>query len=433
MSTSTTVADRPLAERVDVREVGACRLLVLPTPALSIVSFRGSFNAFPDFAAGEELIQDLAVSLLDKGTRSRDRFAVADVLETRGAQLQFYADGLRIGFAGRALRDDLPDVLDVLAEQLREPLFDPDEFAKGRAQLAASLQRALENTGRQAAGALTRRLYGPGHPSYTHDPAAALRELEHLTPEAVSAFHAAHFGADDLIVTLVGDIDRDRAEAVIRSRLGDWPSHGAAPRFDAVAAPQPPGRTAIPMPDKQNVDVYLGHALRLRRDDADYLPLFVAAYVLGGNFSARLMNTVRDEMGLTYGIRASLAGVSTEHDGYWRVGVTLSGENLDRGTEATLSEVRRFVEGGITTDELDDKQTTITGSFLVGLATTGGLAASLQANAERGFDVGYLDAYPDLVRALDVAEVNGAIARHFDLAQLQFALAGEGVAAATEG
>src|SRR5690606_19313050 len=108
----------------------------------------------------------------------------------------------------------------------------------------------------------------------------------------------------------------------------------------------------------------------------------------------------------------------------WVVGVTLSGENVRRGIEATRGEMERFVSEGITPEELSEKQTTINGSFKVGLATTGGLASSLLYNAERGFDVGYLDRFPEYIEALDVTRVNSAIRAHLNTSQLSVAIAG---------
>lgn len=421
LETSNT---KPFAERVHEREVGPGRLFLLPTPVRQVVSFRGSFYTYPDFAAGEELLQWLTVRLLDKGTRRRDRFAIAEVLEDRGAKLQFENNGLRVGFSGRALREDVGDVLEAVAEQLQEPLFDAGEFEKARQQVAASLQRAMENTGEQAAGALSRRLYAPAHPNYTPDPQESLERLRGFTVEAVRAYHEAHFGSTGLLLALVGDLDPAALEQTVQEHFGGWAPHEAPPRFDEAASPMAPGRTDVPMPDKSNADVRMGHALDVRRQDDDYLPLYVANFVLGGNFSARLMTTIRDEMGLTYGISSQLSGIAREHAGHWQVGVTLSQENVERGIEATREEVRRFAEEGIREDELRDKQTTITGSFKVGLATTGGLAASLLANAERGFDVGHLDRYPGDVEALSLADVNAAIARHIRPERFQLALAG---------
>ncbi len=427
MNPASTLHDahlETLAARVEERAVGPCRLLTLHTPVRDVVSWRGCFTAHPDFAAGDELVQALTVSLLDKGTRRRDRFALADVLENRGAQLHFSTDGLRVACQGQALRKDLPEVLEVMAEELRQPLFDAAEFEKAKAQYLAGLQRSLENTAAQANGALSRRLYSRAHPNYTAPTQEAMERLDGLAPEQVRAYHTRHFGANDLILVFVGDVDSEAVAATLGAALGDWPTHQAPPAFAASAAPQPPGRTVVSMPGKHNVDVRMGHPLRVLRQDADYLPLHVANYILGGNFSARLMTRVRNEMGLTYGINAALDGITTEYEGHWQVGVTLSLENVEKGIEATLTEVRRFVEEGVTEDEVRAKKTTITGAFKVGLATTGGLAATLLLNATRGFDVGYLDRFPAEVEALTRPALNDAISRHFHPDAFQVVLAG---------
>jgi zinc protease len=240
----------------------------------------------------------------------------------------------------------------------------------------------------------------------------------------VRAFHANHFGARNLQVVLVGDLDPHAAGDAVRRSLGDWMVATRRGSFETAATPLTPGREDVPMPDKQNLDVRIGLPLALRRDHADYLPLYVGTYVLGGNFSARLMTRVRDEQGLTYGIGARLGGIAVEHDAYFVTSVTLSRENLDRGIEATLAEISRFAEGGITDEELDEKQTTLKGIFRVGLATTGGLAQALLTNAERGFDVAYLDRFPERIEALRVESINDAVSRHIDPLRLHLAVAG---------
>ena len=150
-------------DRIEEHTIGAGRLFTLKTGIDDVVSWRGVIVANPVFERGDELLMHLLVGLLDKGTKQRDRFAIADVLENRGAQLGYYVSGLRIGFSGRALKRDVPTVLGVMAEQLQEPLFDSDEFEKARQRMLASVRRGMESTGHQAAGEILRRLYPPAH------------------------------------------------------------------------------------------------------------------------------------------------------------------------------------------------------------------------------------------------------------------------------
>ena len=412
-----------LAPRITDTTAGPARLLLLPTGVRDAVSFRGSFETAPDLGADDDITQGIVSSVLDKGTRTRDRFEIAQELEGRGARVSFYSDNLRMGFAGRALRDDLPDVLALVAEQLRQPALDDDEIQKAVVRAVASVRRSRESTGAQASGALSRRLYPPAHPNYVLDPDAELALLEAVTPETVRAYHADHFGADDLTLAIVGDVPEASAKAVAQA-FGGWAEHGRAAQFQATAEPEPAGRVEVEMEDRRNLDVYLGHAVDLRRDSPDFLAAYAGVFALGGNFSGRLMQTVRDEQGLTYGIGASLGGPSVHHDGHVRVQVTLSQENLARGIAATRAEIEGFVDEGVSADALRQTQTTLAGLHVVGLATTGGLAARLLVNAERGFPLDYLDRYPDLIRALTARDVTDAVRRHVRPADLHVSVAG---------
>lgn len=415
---------RPLADRTHEATAGPARLLLLPTAVPEVVSFRGSFETAPDLGANDDVVQSLVVDLLEKGTRRRDRFALAEALEDRGAVTSFYSDGLRVGFSGKCLRDDLPEVLALTAEQLREPAFADEEVAKAVVKAVAGVRQARESTAQRAATALARRLYGPAHPNYALDPDDEEALIEAVTPEAVRSYHRDHFGPGALTVVFVGDVPVDRAVAASEAAFGDWAPHGRAATFDTEADPEPPGRVLVPMSDRQNLDVRIGHPVALRRDDPEFLATYAGVFALGGNFSGRLMQTIRDEQGLTYGISASLGAAAVEYDGHVRVSVTLSQESLERGIEATLAEVAAFVAEGVSPATLAQTQTTLAGQHVVSLATTGGAAARMLVNAERGFEVGYLDRYPDLVHALTPEAVSEAVRRHLRPDDFHVAIAG---------
>jgi len=412
------------AEQTMDRSAGPARLLTLPTSVDGFVSFRGSFVAYPDLAAGDGMLQQLAVSMLDKGTQKRDRFELARVLEDRGAKLDLSSDGLYVDFSGQALTDDLSDVLEVLAEMLQSPLFDAAEFEKAQAQTIGQLQRSLERTSSRAENALTRSIFSEGHPNHRPRLEHRIQQVQAATVEDVRAYHDAHFGATDFTIAAVGDLDHAGVADAVTSAFAEWSPHDTEPAHDTEGRARRPQRESIPMPEKSNVDVRLGHDLPVRRDDDAYLPLHVGNYILGGNFAARLMTVVRDEKGLTYHVGSSLSGITTQYDGYFKTQVTLSHEHLDEGITATETVIRDFVENGATAEELQAKKETITGSFTVGLSTTNRLAHSLLLNAERNFEVSYLDGFLDEVNALTLDAVNEAVHTHLRPDDLHVVAAG---------
>ena len=413
------------AERISERLIGPCRLIMLRTPIHNVVTWCGSFHSAPDMGNKEELLlQHLVVSMLDKGAGTLDRFAVAEILENKGAELAFSADVLRIGFSGRALKKDVTEVLGLTALQLREPLLAEEELAKAKDRISAAIKRSMESTGAQASRALRRRIYGTSHPNYVQEFEEQLEQLQCLAIDDVRTYHAAHFGANACTLVVVGDVDEKAVGEAVENHFERWPSHDALPIFAETPEQHAPGSSTVVIPDKENVDVRLGHALAIRRDDPDYIPTFLANFALGGNFSARLMQTIRDEMGLTYGIGSSLTGISTEYDGHWQVAVTLSREYVQRGIEETIKQIHRFVADGVTPEELDEKKTTVTGAFRVGLATTSGLAHTLLTSVEHGFEMAYLDEFSARVESVSVGEVNTAIAKAFVPDSLHITLAG---------
>jgi len=411
-------------DRVVVRSCGAAQTLILRTPIRDVISFRGSFGVYPDFGIGEEFIQDLVVSQLDKGTKHRDRFAIAEIIEDCGAQVLFSSDGYRVQFSGRALREDISGVIRIVEEQLREPLLDEKEFKKGRLQMSAALHRALENTGVLASRSLSGQIYPKSHPNYMAGPEEKLARLPQITVNDIHSFHAKHFYANDLRVAFVGDLDVNEIDYLVSSGLGNWSSSDIDSSLETKCLSLNPRTIGIPVPEKQNIDVRMGHGLPVRRNAADFLPVHLATFVLGGNFSARLMSTIRDDMGLTYGIYSRLNGISVDYDGNLEISVTLSQENIDRGVKATTMEIKRFVDGGITEEELAKVKTTLKGRFQVELATTEGLAGSLLRNAERNFNPDYLDRFPDLLDEISIDQVNDVIKEYIHPEQFQVAMAG---------
>jgi predicted Zn-dependent peptidase len=410
-------------ERVLREEVGPCTLLVLPTGAKDVVSVRLSIDTHPDFAAGEELVQDVTAVLLQKGTRRRDRFEVASILEDRGARLSFSGSGVRVRASGRMLRDDVGVIVRLAGEMLTEPAFDEEELSKTRHRLKGSVLRSASDTGHRAAVELARHALEPGHPGFMTRPDEDLAALESLDGREIRAFHASRFRGPVRCVA-VGDVDAAALREAIEKAFSAWPS-GPSRGVEYPDSPATvPGTVRTPIPDRPNLDVVLGHSLSTRRDDPEFDALHVGVFALGGNFSARLMARVRDELGLTYGIGSSLSGIGIHHGGLWQTSLTLSADRLSDGIDATRRELDRFVSEAVAPGELDEKKETLAGRFVVGLATTGGVAQALLSAEENGFGPGYLDDYPRRVAALTPDLVNRVVRERLDVSRLFVSIAG---------
>ena len=125
------------------------------------------------------------------------------------------------------------------------------------------------------------------------------------------------------------------------------------------------------------------------------------------------MGTVRDKEGLTYNIGAGVSE-DTIADGVWDISASFAPALLDRGLASTRRELKKWWSDGVTETELADHKQGLIGGYFVGLSTTGGLANTIVSSIQRGYDLSWLDGYPDAIKALTRAEVNNAIKAHID-------------------
>jgi zinc protease len=315
-------------------------------------------------------------------------------------------------------------VLGLLGEQLRTPRFDADEFAKLKKQLAGQRKREMEDTDYRADNAFNRAVFSEGHPNRPPADDKYLADVEAATLDQVKAFHAAHYGPASLRLVLVGDVDDTAIDAALHTAFNGWTGgHG----FDAAkkAPPLAASRTdKVTMPGKTSVSLVIGQPSGLRYTDADRLALNMATSVLGsGFFSARLLDIVRNKEGLTYGIGAQL-DADTYTDGSWSIHGTFAPELLDKGLASTTRELRRFAEQGVTAAEFKTFKVTLTGSYKVQLATTGGVAGTLLSALQRGLGPEWVDEYPQRLQALTLEQVNASIKKYLAPDKMITVLAG---------
>ncbi len=421
-ASGSKIADRI----VDQTPIEGVRLLTMETGVQDVVTIAGSILGGDVYSPqANRMIADLTAAMLDKGTKNKSKFEIADKLESVGASINFSSDQQHVKFSARCLKSDIPLVLELLAEQLREPSFSKDDLKTLKARLVGNLKRDLENTGKQAGGAFLRKLYPEGHPNFSYETEERIKMINNIQTSNLQNFHDTYYGLGSMTIVAVGDIDSKEFSTQVAKVFGGWKKSPLMKKETLLKANNTNSITEyVTIKEKTSADIYLGLPIGIDRNHEDYYPLMLGTYILGGNFSARLMQTVRDEQGLTYGIQSWVGGVDNGNDGYWTIWATFAPQMVARGYNASLEQLEKWITDGVTQAELDAKKTTITGSYKVGLATTRGLAAQILTNAERGRPNNYLDLYPELINALTLDQINNAIRTYIDKDKLVFIVAG---------
>jgi zinc protease len=394
--------------------VAGIDLITYQTGVKDVVVILGSLPAGDAMAgAGNIAVPTLTGMMLDRGTRTLDKFQIADELDNVGAQIAFAVHAQTLEIRARCLKKDLALVLGLIASELEEPALSPAEFAKAKQQFLGSLQNSLQNTGSRAQEAFARAVFPENHPNHPHTTQEYLAAVPSAELGEVQRFHAAYFGPSHMTLVLAGDVPTAEAEAEVAKDFGGWIGGQDYLRAPAPARASEAQEITVPLNDKPSASVVIGQATGLQYRDADALPLRVGTAVLGRGFTGRLMGTVRDREGLTYGIGAAV-GEDSIVDGDWAVSASFAPSLLERGVASTRRVIAAWWADGVTDAELTAHKQGLIGSYGVGLSTAGGVAATILIAVQRGYDLTWLDGYPQAIREVTRDQVNRAIHAHLD-------------------
>jgi zinc protease len=410
----SATASANMAEQSHREQVAGIDLITYRTEVKDVVVILGALPAGDAMAEpGNIAIPTLTGMMLDRGTKTLDKFAITEQLDNVGAEISYGVGTQSLEIHGKCLKKDLPMVLGLMAAELRTAAFPQQEFNRAKQQFIGALQASEQNTEARAQESFGRAIFPPGHPNRPHTVSEFEAAAKSATLEELKAFYAKYYGPAHLTLILAGDVVPSDAHADIDKAFLGW-TGGQDYLRSAKPAPHVVAReVSVPLADKPSVSMILGQPTDLRYKDPDSLALRVGTAILGHGFTGRLMGTVRDKEGLTYNIGAGMAEDSIV-DGSWDISASFAPALLEKGVLSTRRVLVNWWKDGVTDQELAARKQGLVGGYLVGLSTTAGMAATILTDVQRGYDVSWLDGYPQAVNALTRDEVNAAIKNHLD-------------------
>jgi zinc protease len=259
----------------------------------------------------------------------------------------------------------------------------------------------------------------PGHP-YGHPIEGYTQSVSAITRNDIVRFAHGHWVRGGMHIAVSGDVDTATLKTLLGSAFHALPQK--APR-DMPKAQHTgrPGTQVLPMPVPQPNIVF--GLPSLQRKDKDFIPLYVANYILGGGgFSSRLTSEVREKRGLTYDISTSVATLS--HAGYFAGTVATKAGSVRETIKVIHDTIADFGAHGATQKELDDAKTYLTGSFPLAFTSNTGITAQLNAFQDAGLPISYLKKRNSLINAVTLDDIRRVAKRVFANPKLTIVIAG---------
>ena len=214
--------------------------------------------------------------------------------------------------------------------------------------------------------------------------------------------------ARNAVVSIVGDLDRKAATALVEQIIGALPAGKRAAALPPVPALTQAFEERIVHPSTQT-HVRMG-APGMHRGDPDYFPLYVGNHILGGGgLVSRLHEEVREQRGLSYSVNSYFSPM--EQDGPYRLSLQTRNDQVDEALAVMRKTLQDFVDKGPTDAELVAAKKNITGGFPLRIASNSGIISHLNMIGFYDLPLDYLDTFNDKVTAVTQQQINAAFQR----------------------
>lgn len=372
---------------------------------------------------GRSAACSLASSMLMRGTTKHTREQLRDEFDRLKASVSVGGEGASI----ETLRANLPAVLRLVAEVLREPAFPANEFEQLKRSLATSIEGQKSDPNAIAGLQLARHLnpYPPEHWLYTPTLDERMQRLQAVSVEDLQRCHSDFYGASHGELAVVGDFDAQEISGLAQDLFGGWNSPRSFARIAGNYHDAPAINRNLDTPDKANAVFQAGLNLQLRDKDPDYPALALGNYLLGGSPDARLSRRIREQAGLSYSVRSWLSAGAIDAVGEFGISAIYAPQNRARIEAEILDVLRQALRNGFTAAEVAAAKKGYLALRKLNRTQDGALAARIANNAYLGRSFAWDADFDAKIAALTPQQIQGALKRYLDPLKLSIVKAGD--------
>lgn len=386
----------------------------IPFTALEI-RFKGGAALDPEGKRGAAYFMS---GMLEEGAGDYDARGFAARSEALAASFEFDISDDSLSISARFLTENRDEALEHLRLAIQEPSFAPDAIERVRAQIVSLIASDAKDPDSVVSERFDALAF-PDHPYGTAREGTA-ESVASLTREDLVAAHRDILARDRIHVGASGNVTAEELGVLLDALLGELPGSGAPLPPDAEVA-LTGGVTVVPFSSPQSVARF-GHE-GLTRDDPDFFAAFILNQIVGGGgFSSRLMQEVRVERGLTYGIGSYL--LPMDNAALYIGQFSSDNSRIAEAIEVIRGQWADIAANGVTEAELEQAKIYLTGAYPLRFDGNGRIASILVGMQQDDLGIDYIPTRNDKVRAVTLADIERVAARLMRPEDLRFVVVG---------
>lgn len=374
-------------------------------PIISIdMAFKNAGSAHdPD---GKEGTSYQIASMLNEGAGEYSSQEYQKLLEENAINFVPSADKDNFYISVKTLSENLNTAIDLTNLAITKPKFNDNDYSRIKSETLTVLSKEDESEGAVAQKTFEKIMFGTH--AYSKHKVGSISSVEKITPADLHEYVQNNFGKDNMLISIVGDVDEAGAKTILEKLTQNMPEKSKNADLPLFGTYAPGGVTDVKMDNPQTYVMFGEQGLA--RGDKDYYAAYILNHILGGEgFSARLMTEVREKNGLAYSVGTDLEN-SDKADLYLGV-VSSKNQTVDQAINIIKQEFKKISDNGITAAELKDAKDFITGSFGLNLDKNENLAAFLISMQIYHLGPDYLNKRNDYFKSVKVDQVNAVAKR----------------------
>ena len=387
-------------------------VLFVQTTALPIVDVDLRFNAGSarDASISKEGfgIANMTATMLEQGSKSLDENAFTRAVETLGINLSSSAYKDMFTVSLRSLSDDkhLLPAIDLMTQMVSEPTFNDEILARNKARLLVGLQQQKQDPNSLASIAFNDALYG-SHP-YAHPSVGTLESVPNINQQDLIKFKNQYLVAANASIAITGNLTVKQAKKLAADITAKLPNGQMAAELPEPKPLTQAKHIHIPFPSTQTTVLMgqLGSERATNPVDQQQQTNFAVGneVMAGGDFNARLMTEIRQNLGYTYGISGSMNPMLAK--GPYQIGFSTRNDKARAAIDASLAVIDETLENGITTNEMRLTTDNLKNSFPMGFASNAGINGLLGMMNFNQLPSSYLADYTNRIDQVTLSGVN---------------------------
>ncbi len=374
-------------------------VVVIEQPNMPIISldvfFAGGSSVQPQELSG---VAGMTGQLISRGTATRSAQDIAGAIEQVGGAVGSGGGGDSLQLGVFALIEDSDLAFELLADMTLNANFPEDEVERERAEWISSLEAGLADPGFVAGRTFGRHLYA-GHP---YGNAYTFESLEAISRDDIVAFYESRRQPDNAVLIIAGAITTEEGLAYAEQHFADWEGNAEAISYPALPEHSGQQILLVDRPGSTQANFIMGN-IGIQGASLDYFPARVMNHVLGGTFSSRLVQNIREEKGYTYSIGS---GFSYPADtGRFVVTAAVRNDVIAPALEEIFKEIERIQTEPLTDEEINDARDGIVGEWVFGLETYQDFVEAVASYKIRGVELDRLNKWLGFIKDVSTDDV----------------------------